>query len=92
MKKSDQCKTNGFKWERDLNGFQFGAAETTINMVSVSLLFVMAIGVVAAYRNVPTQPQIAIVGTVTLVVGIGGFPISYAVWRTIHLRLRLRLE
>ena len=88
MKKSDRCKTCGFKWERNLEGFQLGAAAMNIMMTGGSLLSVMAIGVVATYPEVPTWPLIAIVGSVALIVGIGGFPTSYTVWLAIDLRLR----
>jgi uncharacterized protein (DUF983 family) len=88
IKKSDRCKTCGFKWERNLEGFQLGAAAMNIIMTGGSLLFVMAIGVVATYPEVPTWPLIAIVGSVALIVGIGGFPTSYTVWLAIDLRLR----
>ena len=88
IKKSDRCKTCGFKWERNLEGFQLGAAAMNIIMTGGSLLFVMAIGVVATYPEVPTWPLIAVVGTVALIVGIGGFPTSYTVWLAIDLRLR----
>ena len=88
IKKSDRCKTCGFKWERDLVGFQLGAAAMNIIMTGGSLLFVMAIGVFATYPEVPTWPLIAIVGSVALIVGIGGFPTSYTVWLAIDLRLR----
>ena len=53
-----------------------------------SLLFVMGIGVIATYPNVPTWPLIAVVCAVALIVGIGGFPTSYTVWLAIDLRLR----
>ena len=88
MKKADRCKTCGFKWERNLEGFQLGAAAMNIMMTGGSLLFVMAIGVVVTYPEVPTWPLIAIVGSVALIVGVGGFPTSYTVWLAIDLRLR----
>ena len=88
IKKSDRCKTCGFKWERNLEGFQLGAAAMNIIMTGGSLLFVMAIGVIATYPEVPTWPLIAVVGSVALIVGIGGFPTSYTVWLAIDLRLR----
>jgi len=88
MKKSDRCKTCGFKWERNLEGFQLGAAAMNIMLTGGSLLSVMAIGVIATYPEVPTWPLIAIVGSVALIVGVGGFPTSYTVWLAIDLRLR----
>lgn len=59
-----------------------------IIMTGGALLFVMAIGVITTYPEVPTWPLIAVVGTVALIVGIGGFPTSYTVWLAIDLRLR----
>jgi uncharacterized protein (DUF983 family) len=88
MKKSDRCKTCGFKWERNLEGFQLGAAAMNIMLTGGSLLSVMAIGVIATYPEVPTWPLIAIVGSVALIVGVGGYPTSYTVWLAIDLRLR----
>jgi uncharacterized protein (DUF983 family) len=88
MKKSDRCKTCSFKWERNLEGFQLGAAAMNIMMTGGSLLSVMAIGVIATYPEVPTWPLIAIVGSVALIVGVGGYPTSYTVWLAIDLRLR----
>ena len=88
IKKSDRCNTCGFKWERNLEGFQLGAAAMNIMMTGGSLLFVMGVGVVATYPEIPTWPLIAIVGSVALIVGIGGFPTSYTVWLAIDLRLR----
>jgi len=88
IKKSDRCKTCGFKWERNLEGFQLGAAAMNFIMTGGSLLFVMGVGVVATYPEVPTWPLIAIVGSVALIVGVGGFPTSYTVWLAIDLRLR----
>jgi len=87
-KQADRCHTCGFQWKRDLVGFQLGAAAMNIILTGGSLLFVMAIGVIATYPEVPTWPLIAVVGSVALIVGIGGFPTSYTVWLAIDLRLR----
>jgi uncharacterized protein (DUF983 family) len=43
--RQDRCKTCGFKWERNLEGFQLGAAAMNIMLTGGSLLFVMGIGV-----------------------------------------------
>jgi len=87
-KQEERCKTCGFAWQRDLAGFQLGAAAINFILTGGSLLFVMAIGVFVTYPDVPTWPLIAIVGSVALIVGIGGFPTSYTVWLAIDLRLR----
>lgn len=58
-----------------------------IMLTGGSLLFVMGIGVFATYPNVPTWPLIAVVCSVALIVGIGGFPTSYTVWLAVDLRM-----
>ncbi len=68
-------------------GFQLGAAAINFIITGGSLLFVMAIGVFVTYPDVPTWPLIAVVGSVALIVGIGGFPTSYTVWLAIDLRM-----
>jgi hypothetical protein len=47
----------------------------------------MAIGVVLTYPEIPTWPLIAVVGSVALVVGIGGYPMSYTIWLAIDLTM-----
>ena len=81
----DRCKTCGVKWQRNMEGFQLGAAAINIILTGGSLLTVMAIGVIVTYPDVPTWPLIAIVGSVALLVGIGGYPMSYTMWFAIDL-------
>ncbi len=81
----DRCKTCGVKWQRNAEGFQLGAAAINIILTGGSLLAVMAIGVIVTYPEVPTWPLIAIVGSVALLVGIGGYPMSYTMWFAIDL-------
>lgn len=52
-----------------------------------SLLFVMAIGVIVTYPDIPTWPLIAVVGSVALLVGIGGYPMSYTIWLAVDLTM-----
>ena len=63
------------------------AAAMNIMLTGGSLLFVMGVGVIATYPNVPTWPLIAVVCSVALIVGIGGFPTSYTVWLAVDLRM-----
>lgn len=81
----DRCKTCGVKWQRNAEGFQLGAAAINIILTGGSLLTVMAVGVILTYPEVPTWPLIAIVGSVALLVGIGGYPMSYTMWFAIDL-------
>lgn len=86
-KTQDRCKTCGLKWQRNVEGYQLGAAAMNIILTGGSLLFVMAIGVVLTYPDIPTWPLIAVVGSVALLVGIGGYPMSYTIWLAIDLTM-----
>lgn len=70
-----------------MEGFQLGAAAMNIMLTGGALLFVMGIGVIATYPNVPAWPLVAVVCAVALIVGIGGFPTSYTVWLAVDLRM-----
>jgi len=51
--RAERCKTCGFKWERDLVGFQLGAAAMNIIMTGGAVLATMGIGVIVTYPEVP---------------------------------------
>ena len=58
FKHSDRCKTCGFFWQRNLEGFQLGAAAMNIIMTGGSLLSVMGAGVVLTYTDIPIWPML----------------------------------
>ena len=86
-KTQDRCKTCGLRWQRNVEGYQLGAAAMNIILTGGSLLFVMAIGVILTYPDIPTWPLIAVVGSVALLVGIGGYPMSYTIWLAVDLTM-----
>ena len=86
-KTQDRCKTCGLKWQRNLEGYQLGAAAMNIILTGGSLLLVMAIGVVLTYPDIPAWPLIAVVGSVALLVGVGGYPMSYTIWLAVDLTM-----
>jgi len=83
----ERCRTCGVKWQRNTEGFQLGAAAINIIVTGGSLLTVMSIGVIATYPEVPTWPLIVVVGAVAMLVGIGGYPMSYTMWFAIDLAM-----
>lgn len=64
-----------------------GAAAMNAIFILGSLLVVMVVGVVMTYPETATWPLIAVTGVVALVVGIGGYPISYTTWLAVDLAM-----
>ena len=86
-KPSDRCKTCGFYWQRNLEGFQLGAAAMNIILTGGSLLSVMGAGVVLTYPDIPIWPMLIATVGVALLVGIGGYQTSYTVWLAVDLTM-----
>jgi len=86
-KPQDRCKTCGFYWQRNLEGFQVGAAAMNIIMTGGSLLSVMGLGVILTYPDIPIWPMLIATVGVALLVGIGGYPTSYTVWLAVDLTM-----
>ena len=87
FKHSDRCKTCGFNWQRNLEGFQLGAAAMNIILTGGSLLSVMGLGVILTYPEIPIWPMLIATVGVALLVGIGGYPTSYTVWLAVDLTM-----
>ena len=64
-----------------------GAAAINAMFTLGSLLVVMIAGVVATYPQIATWPLVAVTAVVALVVGIGGYPISYTTWLAVDLAM-----
>jgi uncharacterized protein (DUF983 family) len=82
-----RCKTCGLNWQRNVDGFMLGAAAINAMFTLGSLLVVMIAGVVATYPQIATWPLVAVTAVVALVVGIGGYPISYTTWLAVDLAM-----
>ena len=87
FKQTDRCKTCGFSWQRNLEGFQLGAAAMNIILTGGSLLSVMGLGVILTYPEIPIWPMLIATVGVALLVGIGGYPTSYTVWLAVDLTM-----
>lgn len=76
------------RWERNYEGFMLGAMAISFITTGGSLLITMGIGVTITYPNVALVPVLASTVLVTVLVGVGGYPISYTLWQAIDLYLR----
>lgn len=76
------------RWERNYEGFMLGAMAISFITTGGSLLITMGAGVILTYPNVALGPVLGSTVLVTLLVGVGGYPISYTLWQAIDLYLR----
>lgn len=65
-----------------------GAAAINAMFTLGSLMVVMLVGILATYPEIAVWPLTFITGAVAIVVGIGGYPISYTTWLAIDLAMR----
>ncbi|MEK7294939.1 MAG: hypothetical protein AAB018_00220, partial [Actinomycetota bacterium] len=75
-------------WQRNTDGFMLGAAAMNAMFTLGSLIVVMIVGVVMTYPEVAAWPIVVVTTVVALVVGIGGYPISYTTWLAVDLAMR----
>ncbi len=64
-----------------------GAAAINAMFTLGSLTVVMIAGIVATYPEIAVWPITFITGAVALVVGIGGYPVSYTTWLAVDLAM-----
>ena len=84
----ERCAGCGLRWERNYEGFMLGAMAISFITTGGSLLITMGAGVILTYPDVALVPVLGSTVLVTLLVGVGGYPISYTVWQAIDLSLR----
>jgi uncharacterized protein (DUF983 family) len=84
----ERCVGCGVRWERNYEGFMLGAMAISFITTGGSLLITMGAGVILTYPNVALVPVLGSTVLVTLLVGVGGYPISYTLWQAIDLYLR----
>ena len=84
----ERCVGCGLRWERNYEGFMLGAMAISFITTGGLLLLTMGIGVIVTYPDVALVPVLASTIGVTLLVGVGGYPVSYTLWQAIDLYLR----
>ncbi len=65
-----------------------GAMAISFITTGGSLIITMGVGVVVTYPDVALIPVLGSTIAATLLVGVGGYPISYTLWQAIDLYLR----
>lgn len=83
----DRCRTCGLAWQRNMEGFQLGAAAINIIITGGSLLAVMGVGTVLTYPEPPVWPLVALTSAVAVLVAVVGYPVSYTVWLAVDLAM-----
>ena len=82
-----RCRVCGLDWQRNRIGFILGAVAMNVLLTFGALLVVMVVGVVATYPEVSTWPLIGLTAAVALIVGVGGYPISYTLWLAVDIAM-----
>jgi uncharacterized protein (DUF983 family) len=82
FKKVDRCQSCGVKWERNLEGFELGAATMGVFMTFGSIILWMVISVIV---GVDLVPLLVIAGVLAVAVPLVTYPLTYTVWFGIHL-------
>lgn len=82
FKKTDRCQTCGVKWERNLEGFELGAATMGVFMTFGSIIFWMVLSIIV---SVPLVPLLVVAGVLAVSVPVLTYPMTYTVWFAIHL-------
>ena len=84
----ERCAGCGIRWERNYEGFMLGAMAISFITTGGSLIITMGVGVVVTYPDVALMPVLGSTIAATLLMGVGGYPISYTLWQAIDLYLR----
>lgn len=64
-----------------------GAAAINAMFTLGSVMLVMLVGIVATYPEIAVWPITFITGAVALMIGIGGYSISYTTWLAVDLAM-----
>jgi uncharacterized protein (DUF983 family) len=73
------CRGCNLYWQRNLQGFMLGAS---------AISFILTGGVLISYPDIAIISQLISTISVTLIVGVAGYPISYTTWLAIDLIMR----
>lgn len=83
--KGDRCRTCGLNWQRNLEGFELGAATMGVFITFGSIIVWMIISVLA---GVALVPLLVVAGVIAVTFPIAFYPNTYTVWFGVDLFIR----
>jgi uncharacterized protein (DUF983 family) len=82
------CRGCNLLWQRNLEGFMLGASAISFILTGGALILTLAVGALISYPDIAIVPLLISTISVTLLVGVAGYPISYTTWLAIDLIMR----
>ena len=84
-KKGSRCQTCGLSWERNLEGFELGAATMGVFLTFGSIIVWMLVSVIT---GVSLLPLLLVAGCLAIFVPVLGYPVTYTIWFGVDLTIR----
>ena len=82
FKKGERCNTCGLNWQRNLEGFELGAAAMGVFLTFGPILLWMTVAILA---GVDVVPLVVIAAAIAIFVPIFTYPLTYTVWFGVYL-------
>lgn len=82
FKKGERCNTCGLNWQRNLEGFELGAAAMGVFLTFGPILLWITIAVLA---GVGVIPLVVVACAIAILVPIFTYPLTYTVWFGVYL-------
>ncbi len=82
FKKGERCNTCGLNWQRNLEGFELGAAAMGVFLTFGPILLWMTVAILA---GVDVVPLVVVAAALAIFVPIFTYPLTYTVWFGVYL-------
>jgi uncharacterized protein (DUF983 family) len=82
FKKGERCNTCGLNWQRNLEGFELGAAAMGVFLTFGPILAWITVAVLA---GVGVVPLVVVASAIAIFVPIFTYPLTYTVWFGVYL-------
>ena len=82
FKKGERCNTCGLNWQRNLEGFELGAAAMGVFLTFGPIILWMLLALIC---SIPLVPLLIVAAGLAIFVPIFTYPLTYTVWFGVHL-------